>query len=876
MYSILKKGMGKAILYNYTSKALSFMLGYLRKADKNKNTFKIIGHSHIDIVWKWRWMEAIEVVHDTFKTAIKLLNKYPDFRFMQTSSLMYEWMELHCPLIFNQVQKLVKEGRWEIIGGTLVESDMNIPSGESLARQFLYGKRYFLDKFGVDVKIAYFPDSFGYAGTVPQILKKSGIEYFVSSKMRWNITNAPKQNLFYWQSNDGSKILSFLTPGHYNNRLTYINLSRLRNFLFSNHKNAPFIPIIMGVGDHGGAVPEADIKKVHHIQEKFKDHHFLEFQRFDKTLDELKKSDIKIETLKDELYLENHQGCFTTRSVLKKGNRRAEILLESCEKMFLLTGYEYPDKYLHTSWKHLLINQFHDILPGSNIESTVEDSMEDYRYIFKYGREHIDKCIDTFSKEIDLSLFKKDTDKKQTIPILLYNSLSWAKDTLLSHKLPNQLNSKNVEVYNFNNEKIEAVKDSKNNILFKASIPACGYSTYLIKECENSSEAKRKSMVLEKDDEIYLENDQVRVVLSKASGNIESIFSKDLGKDIIYKGMHANQLEIFTDYSPIFPAWNIKYWGQGTILNNQNQDIESIEVIEDNDLLATIEVKRKYKKKNNFSQKISIKKDEPLIYFKIDFDFYSRNKLIKIAFPLNISNKSKRAFYDAPYGFIERRHDGSKDDFEVPAHKWVALQNNNDEFGIALYNNSKYGFDIKPSAEDENLNNIRMTLLKNSTSPRPGRYGLTFWGPYTDKGYFSAEYALHPFKKTWSQASIPKKAFEFNFPVYKKEIDLSMGKLAPTQEMVRIKQFGASNGVILSAIKKPWEKDSDWDVLIRLYESENQDAKIALSFPMKKIAKIIETDLIERPVSKEISVENEIVNIEFGKNEIKSFLLKFV
>ncbi len=356
--------------------------------------FKIhaVGNSHIDMAWLWPWTETVEVVRNTFQSVLDLMREYPDFTFTMSSARTYEWIEEKYPEMFKQISERVREGRWEVIGGMWVEPDLNMPDGESLTRQILVGKRYFQGHFGVDVKIGWNPDSFGYNAQGPQIYKKSGMDYFVARKLLWahEFTTFPYK-LFWWQAPDGSRLLTYF-PHDYAGGIEGPGMAKdlsvwAPSIYGPTVKDSPEIVRLYGVGDHGGGPTRVMLDSARALSSP--DVVYPKFElgtatAFFKELDK-KLPDLKVPTWNGELYFQYHRGVFTTQAETKQRIRRSEEVMLNAEKfasLALLDGRAYPQEQMNRAWKRLLFDDFHDIMPGSGIGVNYLDArrnLEDVR-----------------------------------------------------------------------------------------------------------------------------------------------------------------------------------------------------------------------------------------------------------------------------------------------------------------------------------------------------------------------------------------------------------------------------------------------------------------------------------------------------------------
>src|SRR5580700_11104047 len=403
-------------------------------------SIRAVGNSHIDMAWLWPWTETVEVVRNTFQSALNLMREYPDFKFTMSSARTYEWMEEKYPDLFKEIKQRVQEGRWEVIGGMWVEPDLNMPAGESLVRQILVGKRYFQKTFGVDVKIGWNPDSFGYNRQLPQIYKKSGMDYFVTQKLLWahEFTTFPYK-LFWWQAPDGSRLLTYF-PHDYAGGIDAESLgSDLSIWMPSIYgkklTDSPEMMHLYGIGDHGGGPTRVMLDHADQLRAPESVYPKLQFSFAREFFSDLEKKlpSMQVPTWDGELYFQYHRGVFTTQAETKRRIRRAEETVLNAEKfasLATLYGSAYPQDGMELTWKNLLFDHFHDIMPGSGIAVNYLDA--------KRNLEDVDRA----AKEVTLSSLEEiaahiDT-QREGVPVILFNSLSWPRTgvTELEAQLP--------------------------------------------------------------------------------------------------------------------------------------------------------------------------------------------------------------------------------------------------------------------------------------------------------------------------------------------------------------------------------------------------------------------------------------------------------
>jgi len=810
----------------------------------------LIGHSHIDLAWKWTWCEAVQICKNTFDSTLRLLDEYPEFRFSQSSAQAYAWMETFHPEIFERIREKIEAGQWEIVGGAWVESDTNLVSGESLVRQMLYGKRYFLETFGVDVKVGWLPDVFGYSWQLPQILKRSGIERFAYHKTTWNDTHKPRCNFFHWEAPDGSRLFSYLTAGHYCDPVFRGLVDERWATMKEHHPDRNLLPYMVGIGDHGGGVPEIFINEARRLDED--PGYDLTFRRAADVMEEVETEVERIDTIRDELYLEYHRGTYTSRAEVKRDNRRAEVLVETAEKFASLAwdASAYPRVDLKEAWRLTLFNQFHDILPGSSIEAVYEDTREDYQWIFEtLGPDEagsvLDEAFSLLAGEIDTLLPGEPT----ATPLVLFNPLSWERDAFVTVEAGEEA----ARVLDPEGGAVPFQQDEAGLSFLARDVPSLGYAVYFVvpgsREGGGASgttggqDAGRADIArVDAGGDFLLENEFYRVRINHGTGCVSDILDKRLGRAILDPGREGNLLQIFGDHEPSFPAWNIQYlWGPAYLNNGPLDELAGIEIARNGALEGTVRVRRLASTGSGsaYTQNITLRAGVPLVLFNTHVDWHERYTLLKVGFTFDLANYEMRGVYEIPYGVIDRYHDGTKANWEVPALHWVDVPERSTGCGVTLLNDRKYGFDMHAAHGGGNLNELRMTLLKSS--PCPANKLLSGGGPITDVGEFEVNYALHPHAGTWAEADLPRLGDEFNVPVFVVRADSHGGTMTRAFSFMEV----SPENVAVTVLKRPEDPGGEAFV-VRLVERHGLAVAAEVRFPGLPVARVQEVDLIER------------------------------
>jgi len=804
------------------------------------------------------------------------MEKYPDFCFCQSSAQYYKWLEERFPETFEELKKRIKEGRWEIVGGTWVESDGNIPSGESFVRQFLYGKRYFKKKFGVNVKIAWMPDSFGYAWTLPQIMKKSGMRFFLTQKMNWNDTTIFPYYFFKWSAPDGSSIFAHQTVGGYSEQIMGRDILRQLWILKWRQKISDLL-VLFGMGDHGGGVTEEMIKRAQSFI-KGKDlvkGRFSTVKEYFNILTE-KFKEMELPEINDELYLQYHRGTYTTQARVKKNNRKAECLLEVAEKFSTIAklyDLEYPSKELTECWEKLLLNQFHDVLPGSSIPGVYEDSEKDFKFIFEVTESAISKSIKKIASKVDTT--------GEGISILVFNSLSWRRDGKVVVPLEELGNQGEIEIYDDQGRMIPyQIIDGKKLLFIAEGVPPIGYKEYKAIKVDKKSVFSTDLSSEETENTIILENQFFKIIVDKETGLLSSIYDKRNGKEVLRE--YGNKIQIYEDYpqtgrssvmfpmdAVVFDAWEIYIYQQPEgVKHVELKQPTEVRLVDKGPVKVSVSVQYKYVQEgrpdSTFSVEIILYNNIPILEFNLHVDWHAEHRLSKVAFPLNVDNEFTA--YEIPYGFIMRRNPLSPNatlseraKYEVPGQKWIDHTDRDGSYGVSLLNDCKYGFDT--------INNImRMTLLRSARHPRAYHAREDVETELTDQGEHHIAYALYPHRSDFKEALTARKGYEFNYPL------IHLVESSHNGELPKVHSFLSAEpeNIILTTIKKA--EDSD-ETILRFYETSGKDTKVSIHLDRcPVIAK--ETNLMEEEES-ELPISGKTIEVPIGKHEIKTVKVLF-
>jgi alpha-mannosidase len=826
-------------------------------------TLHLTGNSHIDAAWLWPWTETVDTVRNTFSTALQLMNEYPSYTFTQSAAAYNDWMARDYPEIDAQIKKRIREGRWEVVGGMWVEPDLNMPDGESTARSLLIGKRWYQQHYGVDVRIGWNPDSFGYNWQLPQIYKKSGVDYFVTQKMAWNDTNQLPFKLFWWESPDGSKVLTYF-PHDYAN--TNLNPVRLSVDLESARKYSPGMTEMMdlfGVGDHGGGPTRAMLDEGLHWMQPDKVVPKMEFGTAQTYFSAVEKQlapdsplwdyrsiaqgyhepspiegQIHIPTWKSELYFEYHRGVFTTQANHKRNMRESSEWALNAEKyasLAWLDGNPYPGDALTEDWKKITFNQFHDLAAGSGIGVIYQDAQKDYDAVRWSTNEISAKALKTVAAHID-------TRVAQGVPVLVFNPLAWQRsgDVTVDVQMPTPTTE--VSVLDARGAVLPSEALSKDaststfHLLVDArDVPSMGYEVLRVVP------GKRPFASDVKVSGTTLENAALRVVVDPKTGCMTELYDKKGGFEALAKGACGNELEAFKDNPKDYDAWNID---PGTLDQPPTRltDADSVEVVERGPMRASIRVTRHWQS-SKFVQEIVLEAGSDEAVVVNDIDWHETHVLLKAAFALSATNPF--ATYEIPFGTIERpttrNNSWEKAQFEVGAQRWADISN--DRHGFSLINESKYGYDGVG-------NLLRLTLLRSPVWPDPN----------ADRGHHHFSYALYPHAGDWKQAMTVRHGFDFNYRLKALQLEAHTGSLPMEHSFVGI----APEDVVLTAMKKAEDSNA---LVFHFYEWAGRGGSAQLRVPPGAIG-AVETNLMEKAEGDQLPLDGDRVTVHFRPYEI--------
>lgn len=783
-------------------------------ACRNGSTAPVLycfGHSHTDVAWLWPLMETERKCARTFATQLALMEEYPEYRFLQSQACLYEMTRRLYPELYERIRRAVRRGQWIVEGGMWVEADTNIAGGESLIRQFIHGKRFFRDEFGVDCELLWLPDVFGYSGSLPQIMAGCGVRYFSTQKIFWNYNGGEMfpYNTFWWEGIDGTKVLSHI-HNDYNSQTNPATLmERWKQRVQKDGISARIVPF--GWGDGGGGPTRTH----------------LEFLRRQRNLEGAPRARIAspleffrrearrakgLRSYVGELYFQAHRGTYTTQSRTKRGNRRCEFALREAE--FWATAakalgcFEYPVSQMDEAWKGLLLNQFHDILPGSSIRRVYEEAETLFARVLE--------AAEKVAREAAGSLVRKKSNS-----LTVFNSLCWPRSVLV--KLPSDMRGAALDGRAL---AVQRVGDARYTELV---VPACGAVGLRAAEpgkAENSIRVDCHTM----------ENECLRAEFNDR-GEITSLMDKATGQQ--WAAGPMNQFRMFKDVPRAFDAWDIDS-------TYEAMDVElfgraEVDVVAAGPLVGVLRIRRVLDR-STLVQEIWLRRNSRQLEFRTAIDWRQKHRLLKVCFPTTVH--AKEALHEIQFGHLRRPAHRSRpydaDRFEVVNQKWTALVEENR--GAAVLNDCKYGVNVFGGSI--NLTLLRATLAPDMTADQGSHefaYAFTFWnGPFIESG-------------------VVREGYELNTPV------VAIGGEA---QLPSLFELDAPN-VILEALKAA--EDGSGDVVVRLYEAYRATTRCTLRTTLE-VAGAWQTNMLEERRGP-VAVRDGQIVLRFRPFEIKTVRL---
>ncbi|NP_001090678.1 alpha-mannosidase 2C1 [Xenopus tropicalis] len=774
-----------------------------------------MGHCHIDSAWLWPYEETVRKCARSWISAVQLMAKYPDFTFTCSQAQQLEWVKNWYPGLYKQIKQYVKLGQFIPVGGTWVEMDGNLPSGESMVRQFLQGQQFFLKEFGKMCTEFWLPDTFGYSAQLPQLMNGCGIHRFLTQKLSWSLINAFPHHTFHWEGIDGSKVLTHFPPGDSYGMMGTVEevLKTVKNNRDKGRVNDSIF--LYGFGDGGGGPTENMVGRIKRMNDTdgLPRVHLSTPDRYFSTVE---TDTSQLCTWVGELFLELHNGTYTTQAQIKKGNRQCEQLLHNVEALsaFALaedTTFIYPAARLQHLWRLLLLNQFHDVLPGSCIQQVVEDAIGYYKEISTEGLKLLKESIHALLKTCVV-----ETSADHALTVI--NTLPWERTEVIS-----------------------ILGASGQQTLGLVKVPSMGYVVLP----KNLSPATPVTVILQNDNSITMENGILRANIDSA-GRLTSLNLLTSNRESVATGCFGNQFVLFDDIPLYWDAWDVMDYHLETrkLLTSV---ISKLRISQSGGLRGAVAFTLQISENSTIEQEIILDASCPYIRFNTKVKWNEAHKFLKVEFPARV--RSLNATYEIQFGHIQRpTHRNTSWDwarYEVWAHKWMDLSEHG--FGVAVLNDCKYGCSV--------LKNIlSLSLLRAPKSP----------DATADIGVHEFSYAFMPHWGTFQEAGVIQSAYSFCAPLLTTELT-----------DVQTKSWSAFNvlspAIVLETVKQA-ENQQD-SLVLRLYEAYGSSVETWLQTPLP-VKEVFLCDLLERPSSgKALRLEEQGVKLYFSPFKVLTLLL---
>ncbi len=786
------------------------------------------GHSHIDVAWLWPLKESMRKVGRTYSTVASLMDEYPEYYFNCSQVPLYQYLKKNFPSVYKEIKARAAEGRFEPIGGTWVENDTNLLAGESLVRQCLYGQRFFMKEFGKKVRVGWLPDVFGYSYSLPQIYKKSGIDYFMTTKLTWNDTNRFPWKAFKWEGIDGSQLKCFLSNTYVDN----INFPGHYNVVVKDYPDKLTLPdylAVFGFGDGGGGPTRYNLEKIRRLADApgFPRARTGTVESFFEN--SVEKASDKLPVWNGELYFEYHRGTYTSQANNKKNNRKCEIALRNAEIMCCLAkefGFQYPKKAITDMWETVLLNHFHDIIPGSSINEVYRVSGEQYASVLKQA----DKIIRKAARFIADSI---NTGANQFV---VFNTLSHVRTDIIEVKgAPFGMTA-----YDDTGKALPCQYESDTLVIEVPEVPPMGYRLITLKK----EKAPHKH-------EFGFDGRRLSCprydILFNSDGTIQSLWDFYSERDVLVEDARGNLLQVFEDKPTAYDAWELE--------PSYKERADEFKLVSGPSLVFAGPVRcvlrSKYAYgKSEICQDILVYANKDSIDFRTRVDWHEKNTLLKTSFPVDI--RSNRASYEIAYGIIERSTNNNttweQAQYEVSGHRFADLSETG--YGVSILNDCKYGWDIKG-------NLMRLSLLRSPSSP----------DPEADQGEHCFTYSLFPHFDNCLYDTVDL-AHELNNPLIF-EGGVVEGEEAKAE--VCLAEVLTENAVI-DCIKEA--EDDPEAFIFRLYEPYGARGAVEVVF-YRPIVSICETDLLEESIGGVTLEDDDTLVFDINPFEIRTFKVVF-
>ncbi|KAI8620662.1 galactose mutarotase-like domain-containing protein [Chytriomyces sp. MP71] len=830
-----------------------------KRTGKALHTITAVGNCHIDTAWLWPFSETIRKAGRSWARQIFFMKSHPTFTFAASQAQQFAWVEDTYPTLFKDMQLYTEKGQFIPIGGTWVEMDTNMPSGEALCRQFLLGQRYFENRFGKRCTVFWLPDTFGYSAQLPQISNLAGMPYFFTQKISWNNINRFPHTTFMWAGLDNSEVLTHFAPAD-----TYVGQCNVGDFVRSVHNNKDKVYsnksiFLYGNGDGGGGPLSEMLTKL----ETLKDLEGLPGTVRDgdpsKFYEELEASSHGLNRWKGELYFELHRGTYTSHGLIKKYNRQSENLMREVEFLSTLalanphkrSTFVYPKAEIERLWKLVCLCQFHDVLPGSSIKMVYDDALVHYRDVEASGKKLRDEALKAFMAGIE-----SGNSTSQAVAVI--NTTSWPLEADVVEVDPSELTSgaqllgtSTWQQFSKSGKALVYVNGITTGAVRSFALgnkPADFVPITVKQESMKGSQVVNADGFLNVDTKkvFVVENAHIKATIDE-NGRLVSLIHRETGKESIAPDQLGNVFKIFEDIPTAWDAWDVEVYH---LEKGWDATVGTATVHEAGPLRVVIGVTHPITKDSTLEQKIIMTAADGKIEFETKVDWHENRVFLKVEFPLNVN--SDIATYETQFGYIQRpTHYNTSWDlarFEVCGHKFADLSEYG--FGVALLNDCKYGYGTKGNV-------MRLSLLRAPKDP----------DNTTDMETHNFNYALYPHRGSFLESDVVKVAYQYNIKPIVHPTLVNPSALVSADYFTVSKPNLVLDTVKLAEDPRVTGHNGQVDVILRFYEAYGGRgvANVKTLFNVKE-AKF--TNILE-DLGDSIKVEDDgSLNIAFGPFKI--------
>lgn len=804
------------------------------------------GYSHVDCNWLWDWPDTIKTWDNTAQVQLNLMYRFPGFHFGETQAAAYLALERIKPQLFQDVKAKVASGQWDILGGMWDESDENIPSGEGLARCFLYGQNYFAEKFNKQSEVGFLPDTFGHTRQLPQILRLAEIPNFYFQ--RCNVTSPTTLHLFWWKAPDGSKVLAYSSPGWYNSSVDQTGQANWPSTIMAE-SGVNIAMVNLGTGDHGGGPAISDLTQ-------------LEMLKTDPTFPEVREANhvdffnacraaeptAGFPTVDRDLQF-TFQGCYTSQSIIKRVIRDSENSLYTTEALATLAnifGLPYPTEDLRFGWRHSAFNQFHDIAPGSGIRSTYEEAENKQKFMKQMNERIIANSWATIEKHIDTT--------GAGTSIVVFNPLAWFRTDPVETTVAFDQDTPFVRLTDPAGRTIPTqitgreTRDGKVFITFvfvAQNMPSMGFRVFHVAASATDLTLTDPLTVLNN----VVTTPQLIVNIDSTTGQVSRVYDRLANKEVLPAGQRAFQLMLMPESGE--DAWNIRLSGAASTYMDTPT---SFQVLETGPVRARFRVVYT-NGASTYTQDLLVYRGVQRIESRMVTDYHDSHQLMKALFPTTLSatntNPTTTATFDAPYYAITRTRNNPGDGLtEYPTQKWMDISDTAANYGVSVLNDSKYGADVVGAT-------MRMSLFRDARSP----------DGVGDQGVRTVNLALFPHTGTWKTAGTMRRGYEFNVPMLAIQSDPHTGDLGAEASFLST----SLSNVAVTAFKRA--EDGDGYVL-RYYDYNGTSAAGTFTLP-KPVTSATPVNILEHSITDSISASSGTLSVVSKAYGVQSARVKF-